>query len=253
MVECITGLVLLSYFYPSKLKGKALWVALLAGGLALAVPQMPNAVKRVVLRGDMERMTLLEQVLVTRTEVWEAAWEGFKKRPALGWGFGADDTISKQWVPEPTATGVVSRDSVNDILIVLESTGVVGLIAYILLVLLSLKQIPTRRERLVLRRMHSPPPVAKEVDFSVYHNHAIAFTAAAALFVTFQFDSTALSAGNFLSVALWLCVAIAGVIKNKAVAHESLVARQQGLARRTYGQLLRDSRIFSRAEWSRRA
>jgi O-antigen ligase len=243
MVASITGLVLMNYFYPSKLRGKVFWVTLLAGGLALVMPDLPRAAKQFVLRGDTETKPFSEQIIETRAEVWKAAWEGFQKRPVFGWGFGADDRIPKQWVPKLTAIGTVSRDSVNDTLIVLESTGVVGLMAYILLVILSIKQIPTRQERFLLRKIHAPPSVAKAADFSPYHNHAIAFIIALTLLVTVQFDNTALSAGNFVSVTLWLCVALAGALKTKAVAYESAMARYQELAKRSHSQSLRDSTV----------
>ncbi len=119
----------------------------------------------------------------------------------------------------------------------------VGLMAYILLVILSIKQIPTRQERFLLRKIHAPPSVLREADFSAYHNHAITFIIAASLLVTVQFDNTALSAGNFVSVTLWLCVALAGAIRNKAVAHESAMARYQELAKRLYSQSRKDSSI----------
>jgi len=243
MVTSVIGLVLMNYFYPSKLRGKVFWVTLLLGAIALAVPQMPKAVISVVLRGSTETKTFSEQLFQTRTEVWSAAWEGFKKRPVFGWGFGADDKISRYWEPKLTSIGVITRDSVNDTLIVLESTGVTGLIGYVLLVLLAIRQIPTRQGRFLLRKIHAPPSVLREADFSAYHNHGIAFIIAASLLVTVQFDNTALSAGNFVSVTLWLCVALAGAIRNKAVAHESAMARYQELAKRLYNQSLRDSTV----------
>jgi len=243
MVACMTGLILMNYFYPSKLRGKAFWVTLLVGGIALAVPQMPKAVISVVLRDNSETTTFSEQMFKTRAEVWSAAWEGFKKRPVFGWGFGADDKISRYWEPRLTSIGVITRDSVNDTLIALESTGVTGLIAYLLLVLLAIKQVPTRQERFLLRKLHAPPSLLREADFSAYHNHAIAFIIALTLLVTVQFDNTALSAGNFVSVTLWLCVALAGAIRSKAVAHESAMARYQELAKRLYSQPRKDSSI----------
>jgi O-antigen ligase len=243
MVTSMSGLLLMNYFYPSRLRGKVFWVALLAGGIALVLPDMPRAAKQFVLRGSLGKKTFSEQVFKTRTSVWKAAWGGFQKRPVFGWGFGADDRVSKIWEPKLTALGAISRDSINDTLIVLESTGVVGLSAYILLVILSIKQIPTRQERFLLRKIHAPPSVSKGADFSVYHHHAIAFIVAASLLVTVQFDNTALSAGNLVSVTLWLCVAIAGAIRNKAVAYESAMVRYQESARRSYNQPLRDASI----------
>ncbi len=243
VVAAVTGLVLMGYLYPNKLRGKILWITILTAGVALAVPNMPKAVMSFVLRGDTETKTFSEQIFRTRTSVWTAAWEGFKKRPLLGWGFGADEGVSKQWEPKLTAIGIASRDSVNDTLITLESTGIVGLMAYILLIVLAVKQIPTRQQRFLICKMHGPPFPQRKGDFSAYHVHAIAFIISISLIVTVQFDNTALSAGNFLSVTLWLCVALAGAIKGKAVLYESAMARYQKLSKRTHTEPHQDASI----------
>ena len=239
VVASITGLVLMSYFYPTRLRGKAFWIAILAGGLVLAIPDIPKAVKRFVLRGTIDTTTFSEQIFKTRSSVWSASWDGFKKRPLLGWGFGADDSISKYWDVQFTSLGLVTRDSINDTLIALESTGVVGLLAYALLVMLAVKQVPTRRERYLLRDIHAPPSISKGGGFSAYHNHAIAFIIAATLFVTVQFDNTALSAGNFVSVMLWLCVALAGAIKSHVVAYETVICQYQNASRQVHAPSFR--------------
>jgi hypothetical protein len=57
-------------------------------------------------------------------------------------------------------------------------------------------------------------------DLSLYHHHAITHILAMSLFVMVQFDNTALSAGNFISVVLWLCVALSGAIKREVQRYE---------------------------------
>ncbi len=195
----------------------------------LAMPEAPKAIKRFVLRSNAGTVLLSEQIFITRSSVWAASWDGFKKRPLLGWGFGADDSISKYWDVKFTAIGVVSRDSINDTLITLESTGVIGLIAYAMLVILALKQMPTRRERFLLREIHAPP---RDAGSFAHDNHAIAFIISVTLLVTVQFDNTALSAGNFVSVMIWLCVALAGSIKGKVMAYESTICHYQNQSKR---------------------
>ncbi len=86
MVASITGLVLMNYFYPSKLRGKVFWVTLLVGAIALVMPDLPRAAKQFVLRGDTETRTFSEQIFNTRTEVWSAAWEGFQKAACVWLG-----------------------------------------------------------------------------------------------------------------------------------------------------------------------
>jgi O-antigen ligase len=186
--------------------------------LMVAMPGLPKTARLVLTRHSNISESFSEQIFKTRKEVWSAAWEGFQNRPFLGWGFGADDTISKEWNVQFTALGTVSRDNVNDTMIVLESTGIVGLMAYLLLILVALKQIPTRKQRWMLHQPSFPSPL--ETNFSLYHIHAVSYIVAVSLIVMVQFDNTVLSAGNFISVALWLCVAVSGAIKREALGYE---------------------------------
>jgi O-antigen ligase len=217
MIAFLTGIVLMNYFYGTRLSKKTLWITLLMAFLMVAVPDLPNKARLVLLRQSETSESFSEQIFKTRKEVWSAAWEGFQNRPFLGWGFGADDTISKEWNVQFTALGTVSRDNVNDTMIMLESTGIVGLMAYLLLILVAFKQIPTRYQRWMLHQTSSIP---LEVDLSLYHIHAVTYILAMSLIVMVQFDNTALSAGNFISVVLWLCVALSGAIKREVRGYE---------------------------------
>ena len=246
MVASITGIFLMSSFYPARLSRKLLWIILVIGGLALAVPDMPKAVTQFVLREKTDTRPFSELIFVTRAPVWEAAWEGFKRRPLFGWGFGADDHISRHWEIQLTALGTTTRDQVNDVLVVLESTGIVGLMGYLLLIILALKQVPTRHQRFLIRKMHGPPMPKRNNDFSAYHVHAIAFIISVSLLITVQFDNTALSAGNFVSVVLWLCVALAGAIKKKALAYEAALVRRRDLSIRLRNEAYRSGNILAR-------
>jgi O-antigen ligase len=235
LVAFIAGLALMYYFYPKLIRGRILWTTLLVASLMIAFPWLPGKIQQVVLRSDKPTHNVSEQLLITRKSVWEATWAGFQKRPLLGWGFGADAGISKKWEVEFTALGTVTRDAVNDTLLVLESSGVVGLGAYVLLVIFAVRQIPTRRERHLLGRIHSRRSSLRGVDLATYHLHAIAFVVAASLLLMVQFDNTALSAGNFVSVTLWLCVALAGVVRTKTMADEMLYQRNKQLSQRRAG------------------
>jgi len=218
MVAFLTGIVLMNYFYRTKLSKKTIGITLLMAFLMVAMPNLPKTARLVLLRGERTSESFSEQIFKSRKEVWSAAWEGFQKRPFLGWGFGADDTMSKEWNVQFTALGTVSRDNVNDTMIVLESTGVVGLMAYLLLILAALKQIPTKNQRWMLHQTSFPIPF--KIDLSSYHTHAITYILATSLIVMVQFDNTALSAGNFISVVLWLCVALSGVVKREVRGYE---------------------------------
>ncbi len=219
IIALLAGVVLLNYFYRTRLGKKTIGATLLMAFLMVTMPNLPKSTQLVLLRGERTSESFSEQIFKSRKDVWSAAWEGFRKRPFLGWGFGADDTISKEWNVQFTALGTVSRDNVNDTMIVLESTGIVGLAAYLLLILVTLKQIPTRIQRWMLQQASSIP---YGIDFSLYHFHTITYILAVSLIVTVQFDNTALSAGNFISVVLWLCVALSGAIKGEALRYEQV-------------------------------
>jgi O-antigen ligase len=214
----LAGIVLMNYFYRTRLSKKTIGITLLMAFLMVTMPDLPKTARLVLLRGDRTSESFSEQIFKSRKDVWEASWEGFQKRPFLGWGFGADDTISKEWNVQFRAIGTVSRDNVNDTMTMLESSGIVGLAAYLLLILVALKQVPTRNQRWMLYQPSFSIP--SEINFSLYHTHAIAYILAASLIVMVQFDNTALSAGNFISVVLWLCVAVSGAIKREVRRYE---------------------------------
>jgi len=218
IVVFLAGIVLMNYFYRTRLSKKTIWITLLMGFLMVAMPDLPKTTRLVLLRSNKTCESFSEQIFKSRKEVWSASWEGFQKRPFLGWGFGADDSISKEWNVQFRAIGTVSRDNVNDTMIMLESTGIVGLMAYLLLILVALKQIPTRYQRWILYQPSFSIP--SEIDLSLYHTHAITYILATSLIVMVQSDNTALSAGNFISVVLWLCVAVSGAIKREARGYE---------------------------------
>jgi hypothetical protein len=59
----------------------------------------------------------------------------------------------------------------------------------------------------------------------------VTFIIAASLLLMVQFDNTALSAGNFVSVTVWVFVALSGVARRKAVLDQELYHRQKQFAR----------------------
>ena len=237
MVAFLTGIFLMNYLYGARLSKKIIWITLPMALLMVAMPDLPKTTRLVLTRQSNTSESFSEQVFKTRKEVWSAAWEGFQKRPFLGWGFGADDTMSKEWNVQFTALGSVSRDSVNDTMIVLESTGIVGLMAYLLLILVAFKQVPTRHQRWML---HQTSPIPMKMDLSLYHTHAITYILSMSLIVMVQFDNTALSAGNFISVVLWLCVALSGAIKRESRGYEQAWLQYYWLMDRYLGRSTAD-------------
>jgi O-antigen ligase len=229
MVAFLAGICLMNYFYRGKMQRRTFIAVACVALLAFMFPEMPAKAKQFVLRIDRPGRSLTEEVLKTRISIWESAWSSFQKRPLLGWGFGADDTMTKDWQPQLKSLGTIQRDNVNDTLVVLEGSGIVGLLAYALLVLFALGQGPTRRERHLLVRIHAPPSIAKGFDGALYHTHAITFIVSASLLLMVQLDNTALSAGNFISVTIWVCVALSGALRSKAAHNEIVHQRYQSV------------------------
>jgi O-antigen ligase len=208
LITLLSGIGLLTFFYRPIMKGKIFLAILLICIMAFIFPELPRQAERFISKNQDISTVLSERMTISRESVWKASWGGFKKRPIFGWGFGADSGITRSWNFRLTALGMVERDPVNDFLFMLEGCGVIGFLAYFLLIYVGLKQMPTRVEILALKKGSN--------GSSVLHAHAIFLTIAMSLLVLVQFDSTALSAGSFIPVILWLSVGAAGALRREA-------------------------------------
>jgi O-antigen ligase len=208
LITLLSGIGMLTLFYRAVMKGKTFWAILLICIMAFIFPELPRQAERFIVKSQDISTAFSEQMTISRESVWKASWSGFRKRPIFGWGFGADSGIAKNWKFGLTALGMVERDPVNDFLFMLEGCGIVGFGAYFLLIYIGLKQMPTRLETFNLKN-------GKNV-LSLHHAHAIFFSIVISLLVLVQFDSTALSAGSFIPVVLWLSVGAAGALRREA-------------------------------------
>ena len=77
------------------------------------------------------------------------------------------------------------------------------------------------------------------------------FVLAASLLLMVQFDNTALSAGNFVSVTVWVFVALSGVARKKAWPTKSSYQRHKQFARSMPRGTLQPTRAFQQAHGSR--
>ena len=189
-------------------------------------------------------------VFSTRERLWSDAWEGFKRRPLLGWGFGAIADIPTDWSISPTSADLI-RDVTNDMLFVLEGSGLVGFLAYLGLMISILRQSPTRQQisrlwrsrrigmrakRLLLSAYHSilkkSYTLGQELIFQkgtengidsesiqlpLDHGHAIMYILSVSLIVLFLFDCSAFSAGSIISAIFWMSAGAAGLLHSEAV------------------------------------
>jgi O-antigen ligase len=189
-------------------------------------------------------------VFSTRERLWSDAWEGFKRRPLLGWGFGAIADIPTDWSISPTSADLI-RDVTNDMLFTLEGSGLVGFLAYLGLMISILRQSPTRQQisrlwrsrrigmrakRLLLSAYHSilkkSYTLGQELIFQkgtengidsesiqlpLDHGHAIMYILSVSLIVLFLFDCSAFSAGSIISAIFWMSGGAAGLLHSDAV------------------------------------
>jgi O-antigen ligase len=207
-----------------------------------------------------------EKIFSTRERLWTDAWEGFKRRPLLGWGFGAIADITTEWSISATSLGV-TRDATNDILFTLEGSGLVGFLAYFGLMISILRQSPTRQQmsrlwrnrrigirakRLLLSAYHSileksytPGQNLKfqrnaengisseSIQLPVDHAHAIMYILSVSLIVLFLFDGSAFSAGSIISAIFWMSAGTAALLHSEAVKNQQtnhrLIERVQGV------------------------
>ena len=164
MVAFLVGLVLLNFFYGLTRSLLAKAGALLLVCFLLASPliqsqilefvakdregkknEQPSQVLAVI-KGDIfKKGPSFETVVETRTGLWSEAWEGFKQKPLLGWGFGANKDIAQEWSIRPTSAGLV-RDVTNDFLLTLEGSGLIGFLSYLALMFSIFKQSLSRRQ-----------------------------------------------------------------------------------------------------------
>jgi O-antigen ligase len=216
ILALVIGVLLLFYYYPRETQGLAM-AGILLGGLAMvSLPTLPDQVSQFVLKkyeGDNRASTSLD-ALRSRRPVWSAAWEGFKERPLVGWGFGADREMTKQWQVKLTAVGAVERDAVNDFLFMMEGCGIIGLCSYLLLIYVVVKQHPSRYQRSILQRFSRNQEV-NSGTMDLHHAHVALFILPTCLLFLNQFDNSALSAGNLISVITWLSTASAAILNRE--------------------------------------
>jgi O-antigen ligase len=212
MVALICGIVLLCYYYRKSMRASVL-VCILAGSvLMVSFPEVPEHIFNFAQKTDPN--TKVTGAMRSRLPVWTAAYEGFKARPIVGWGFGADSNISRQWSVQLTSIGTVERDVVNDVLFMLEGGGILGLVSYLLSIWLVLKQCPNRSQRSILQNFRREQE-NDGADWAVHHAHVAMYLLPVCLLVLTQFDNTAFSAGNLISVTLWLCTGSAAVLRHE--------------------------------------
>ena len=275
MIAFLIGLVLLNYYYGLTRSYISKAFALLAVCFLIASPWIQTGLMDFVAKdreekGEKQTSQILaiikgdifkggptfEKVIETRSFLWSEAWEGFKQKPFLGWGFGANQDVESEWSIRPTSGGMV-RDLTNDILFTLEGSGIIGFLAYIGLVISIFIQSLTKQQVIRIKGTRSASLMAliksnrgaqankKELEIykrgmistpaqhegkKLEHTHllardnqqAILYILSVSLFFLFLTDGSAFSAGSLISAIFWVCAGAAGALRAEAVVAERL-------------------------------
>lgn len=230
LVFLLAGVTLICIFYGVL----RLPVIIALGIILLTIMSFTSRLEESALQFVFKQQTqsaggLVDKVFETRLPIWSRSWNSFLERPILGWGFGAASSIKRDWVIRPYAIGAHKRDDTNDILFILEGSGLIGFGGYLALVGLLFSQSPPRRQLRVFRT--NGIGMNSEITMR-YHLHALMYILSVSLVVLFMWDCSAFSAGSFPAAVLWLCASCAGALarsqRSTMLAHD--VWRMQGVA-----------------------
>jgi O-antigen ligase len=214
IIALCTGVLLLFYYNRRETHRYAMIAILLGGMLMVAFPNLPGEMARFIAKSETTAEIHTLDPMRTRIPVWSAAYDGFRQRPLLGWGFGAASNVLKRSDFALTSFGMVERDAVNDFMFMMEGCGIIGIGAYLLLIYLVIRQSPTRSQKAIIQKQVRGDS-ANPASMSLYHTHVMVFVLSICLILLNQLDNTALSAGNLISVTLWLSVGCAAVLRHE--------------------------------------
>ncbi len=206
------GFLPLLMLYKSRLSR---YVIIGATTVTIALMALPFLSDRIgsfaVKHTDTGSSLTLNNVGSSRWGVWERQWEDFQERPLLGWGFGLEKNVNlSDWNGEFTALGVTTTDVTNDVLTTLQSGGVVGLFAYTFMLSLIFKIWIPASARSRLDGTSRRPGYG--LLASAYEAQEAFYCLTTMLIVLFEFDSTALAAGNFFAALFWVSLGLSAVL-----------------------------------------
>lgn len=203
-ISLLAGFLTLSLFYRKQFSRNML--AIWAMGTALLVtativqPQIKVFINK---HQGLEQIDdPMARLSASRLPILVASWEAFEERPLLGWGFGVDkDTDLTNWKGELTSLGFTKRDPVNDLTYSLETGGIAGAFAYFFLLSLIPRLWVTRDRVQLLHANLYPSEIA--ITQSAQNAQELFMCLTVLLFVMFELDGTALSAGSFFASLFW--------------------------------------------------
>lgn len=211
VVAFLGGFVPMLIFYRARLS-RYFTIAAAAGGVALlALPFLSERISEFLVKHGSSQVeetdVTISSVGASRLSLWTREWSDFIERPLLGWGFGLDSQVNmSNWDGGFSSAGVTKIDPTNDTLYTLEEGGVVGFFAYVFMMSLLFKTwIPKMTRSAFEAELRRPgyEPVA-----AIYEAQKAFYCLSILLVVLFEFDNTALAAGNFFAALLWVSLGL---------------------------------------------
>jgi hypothetical protein len=207
--------VLLLFHYHRQETQRYVMIAILLGGLTMtAFPNLPEEITRFIVKSSDKASEESLNPMRSRIPSWTAAYNGFKERPLLGWGFGASSSMEKNVEITLTSNQIVNRDPVNDMMFMLEGCGIVGFAAYLLLIYIVFKQCPTKSQKSIMYKSRQGQQVNPRL-LSLHHTHVVLYVLSICLILLNQLDNSALSAGNLISVTVWIGAGCATTLRHE--------------------------------------
>jgi hypothetical protein len=274
MAAFIAGFILISYYFGLTRSLLSKGVILLVVAFLVASPGLHEEIGSFITKDEKEggkhsKAIALEMylksgilsgaVFATRERLWSEAWKGFLERPLLGWGFGANANIPREWTIGPTGSHM-TRDVTNDLLFALEGGGLVGFLGYLALMVSILKCSPTRQEILIIRKSFKKESDSSSMKWGYRFSHGKAsrsipgefagpgrggdnrnmedwalsrayvhsqmYILSVGLFVLFLFDGSAFSAGSLISAIFWVAAGAANLTRGEFAADEQITHRE---------------------------
>jgi len=204
----IAGVLTLLYFYKDHFSRNALVGWCLLTAILITPLTFKNQISSFLVKHDDSTIKdPLSRLTGGRVPIMTSSLEAFEERPVFGWGFGVDkETNLTNWNGQFTSTGFLSHDPVNDFTYTLETGGIAGILAYILL-LSQTRRFWLTREQLIARTPYIQKSDRGHLD-SALEDLQLFMALALSLVIEFEFDGTALSVGYFFAPLLWISVGI---------------------------------------------
>jgi hypothetical protein len=216
-ISLLAGFLTLSLFYRKQFSRNLLAVWAMGTALLVTATTMQPQIKAFTNKhsGFEQINDPIDRLSASRLPVLTASWEAFEERPLFGWGFGVDkDTDLANWKGELTSLGFTKRDPVNDLTYSLETGGIAGAFAYFFLLSL-IPRLWVTRDRVQLLHANLYPSEIT-ITQSALNAQQLFMCLTVLLFVMFEFDGTALSAGYFFASLFWasfgICIGLRSLL-----------------------------------------